>query len=82
MSWRQLGSPEHEELRRILRERRERAGLTQTELAERVGRPQRYISRVERGVHRVTVVELLEFAEAIGFDAASLVRRLAKHAVE
>ena len=78
MSWRQVGSPQHEELRRILRDRRERANLTQTELAERVGRPQRYISRVERGVHRVTVVELLELAKAIGFDAASLVRRLAK----
>jgi len=78
VSWRQLGSPQHEELRRILRERRERAGLTQTELAEHIGRPQRYISRVERGLHRVTVVELLELAEAIGFDPASLVRRLAK----
>jgi len=65
-------------LRRILRDRRQRAGLTQAELAERVDRPQRYISRVERGVHRVTVVELLELAEAIGFDPASLVHRLAK----
>lgn len=78
MSWRQLGTPRHEELRRILVERRQRAGLTQTEVAETIGRPQRYISRVERGLHRVTVVELLELAEALGFDASAVVRRLTR----
>ena len=76
MSWRQLGTPRHEELRRILVERRQRAGLTQTEVAETIGRPQRYISRVERGLHRVTVVELLELAEALGFDPRGAVARV------
>jgi transcriptional regulator with XRE-family HTH domain len=78
MSWRQLGSPQHEELRRLLIERRRRAELTQQQVADRVGRPQRFISRIERGMHRVTVVELLELAEAIGFDASAVVRRLGK----
>jgi transcriptional regulator with XRE-family HTH domain len=80
MSWRQLGSPPHEELRRLLIERRHRAGLTQTQVAERLGRPQRFISRVERGLHRVTVVELLEFAQALEFDPGAALRRVANAA--
>jgi transcriptional regulator with XRE-family HTH domain len=78
MSWRQLGSPQHEELRRLLIERRQRAKLTQRQVAAKLGRPQRFISRVETGVHRVTVVELLELAEAMGFDPMAALRRVAK----
>jgi hypothetical protein len=40
-------------------------------------RPQSFISAVERGQHRVSVVEFLEFAEAIGFDAPAAIRRIA-----
>jgi ribosome-binding protein aMBF1 (putative translation factor) len=76
MSWRQLRSPEHEELRRLIKERRQRAGLTQKEVADKLGRPQRYISQVETGSHRVTVMELLELGEAIGFDPRAAVARL------
>jgi transcriptional regulator with XRE-family HTH domain len=78
MSWRQLGSPQHEELRRLLKERRQRAGLTQRQVATKVGRPQRFISQIETGSHRVTVVELLELAAAIGFDPMAALRRVAK----
>jgi transcriptional regulator with XRE-family HTH domain len=80
MSWRQIDSPQHEELRRLLIERRQRAGLTQRQVAERLGRPQRFVSRVETGVHRVTVVELLEFAQALEFDPRAAVARLMKKA--
>jgi transcriptional regulator with XRE-family HTH domain len=80
MSWRQLGSPQHEELRRLLKERRQRAEMTQRDVAAKLGRPQRFISQVETGSHRVTVVEFLEFAEAIGFDPAAALRRVAKAA--
>jgi transcriptional regulator with XRE-family HTH domain len=80
MSWRQLGLPQHEELRRLLIERRRRAGLTQTQIAELLGRPQRFISRVERGLHRLTVVELIEFGQALEFDPSGALRRVAKAA--
>jgi DNA-binding XRE family transcriptional regulator len=36
-------TPRHDALRRLLIERRQRAGLTQTELAERLGSNQRYV---------------------------------------
>ena len=77
---RELGSPRHEILRLLLKERRERANLSQQEVADRIGRGQTFISAVERGQHRVSVLEFLDFAEAIGFDAAAALRRVAKAA--
>jgi transcriptional regulator with XRE-family HTH domain len=63
-----------------LRERRERANLSQQEVGNRIGRGQTFVSAVERGQHRVSVLEFLDFAEAIGFDAAAVLRRVAKAA--
>ncbi len=60
---RELGSPRHEILRRLLKERRQRADLSQQEVADRIGRGQTFVSAVERGQHRVSVLEFLDFAE-------------------
>jgi transcriptional regulator with XRE-family HTH domain len=79
---RQLGSPQHEALRVLLVERRRQAGLSQTELAARLHWSQRTISKIETGEKRVTVVELLEIAAALGFDAPAAMRRIAKVAKE
>ena len=75
---RQYGTPRHEELRRLLIAERIRAGFSQDELSKRVRWSRQTISKIETGEKRVTVVELLELAEAIGFDAAAVVRRLGK----
>jgi transcriptional regulator with XRE-family HTH domain len=45
--------------------------LLQGQLAERMGRSQQWISDIERAQHGVSVVEFLEFAEALGFDPRS-----------
>jgi transcriptional regulator with XRE-family HTH domain len=73
---RELGSSRHEILRHWLKERRERANLSQQEVVDRIGRGQTFVSAVERGQHRVSVLEFLDFAEAIGFDAAAALRRI------
>jgi transcriptional regulator with XRE-family HTH domain len=78
MSWRQLTSPQHEELRNLLIERRQRAKLKQADVAKLLGRPQSYVARVENGSHRVTVVELIEFGVALGFDPRAAVARVMK----
>lgn len=49
-----------------LRAAREAAGLTQEDVARRLGRPQSFVSKCEAGERRVDVVELAEFAEAYG----------------
>jgi transcriptional regulator with XRE-family HTH domain len=73
-----LKSGRHEALRRLLKERRQRAELTQHELAARMGRYKSFITAVETGQHRVTVVEFLGFAEALEFDVCAAIRRVAR----
>lgn len=70
------GLPQHEELRQLLLERRQRAKLSQRELAAKLGWNQRTISNIESGSKRVSVVELIELAGVLGFDAAAAVRRV------
>lgn len=75
-----MGLPAPEEryrkLRLLLTEAREAAGLTQVELGERLGRPQTFVSKIERGVRKVDVIEFIEIAKAIGTDPKSLIRKL------
>ena len=41
------------------------------ELAARLGQHQSFVARLESGQRRIDVVELVELAEAIGFEAAA-----------
>ena len=52
----------------MLIEARTRAGVTQVELAARLGRPQPFISFVERGERRVDVIEFYAIMKALGAD--------------
>jgi transcriptional regulator with XRE-family HTH domain len=45
-----------------LRQARVEAGLTQVEVANRLERPQSFVSKIESGERRVDVVELSELA--------------------
>ncbi|MFK0300297.1 helix-turn-helix domain-containing protein [Brevundimonas sp. NPDC090276] len=56
----------------VLVQARKEAGLTQSELASRLGKPQSYISKAERGERRLDVVEFIEFAEALGRTPSEL----------
>ena len=60
----------------IIVQARKEAGLTQSQLAARLGKPQSYISKAERGERRVDVVEFVDIAEAIGIQPAELIMRL------
>lgn len=51
-----------------LRKARFEAGLTQTQVAKKLKRPQSHISNVELGQQRVDVVELQRFAKLYGKD--------------
>jgi transcriptional regulator with XRE-family HTH domain len=55
---------------------RKEAGLRQIELAERIGKDQTYISRIEQGQRRVDVLEFYRLAEAMGCDPIELYGRL------
>ena len=75
---RPIDSPRQQALRDFLVEKRKEAGLRQVDLAKRLKRRQDYVSYIETGQKRVDVVELMEWAEAIGFDARDAIKVLAK----
>jgi transcriptional regulator with XRE-family HTH domain len=54
------------EFGRRLREARRRAGLSQAEVAARLGIRQGYVSRVELGAENVTLSACVRFAQAVG----------------
>jgi transcriptional regulator with XRE-family HTH domain len=75
---RTLDTRRHEALRAFLVERRKIAGLRQVGLAKRLGRSQSYVSNIEIGQKHVALIELIEWAEAIGFDPEEAIMEIAK----
>ena len=63
-------------LRRRLHEARRARGLRQCDLAERLGRPQSFVSNYERGTRRLEVSEFIEIARILALDAAAVVAEL------
>ncbi len=57
-------------------ETRQRADVTQAELARRVNRPQPFISLVERGERRVDVIQFYAIMKALGVDPEHAFREL------
>lgn len=55
---------------RLLREARTDADLSQEALGERLGEPQSFISKCERGERRLDVVDLQRFCSAMGVPLA------------
>jgi transcriptional regulator with XRE-family HTH domain len=63
-------------LKDFLIEKRKKAGLTQAAVAKKLRRYQSFVATVEAGQRKIDVVELLAFADAIGFDPREAIRRL------
>ena len=53
---------------------RRKAGLNQTELAERLGKRQQFVSKYESGERRLDFVEVLDVAKALGIPVETLTR--------
>jgi HTH-type transcriptional regulator/antitoxin HipB len=73
-----LHSARHLLLVELLTSSRKRAGLSQAQVARALGRHQPFIDTLESGQRRIDVVELIELAEAIGFDPARLLKKVQK----
>lgn len=71
-----LGSPQHKALIAALIAKREAVGMTQTELAAALGEYQSFVARLESGQRRVDVIELIQLARILHFDASSIVREV------
>ena len=69
-----LGSTHHKNLVDLIVTKREAAGLTQTQLAQKLGEYQSFVARLESGQRRIDVIEFLELATILGFDPAKAIR--------
>lgn len=66
----------HQQLVEILIDTRKKAGLKQSELAERLGKDQTFISLVERSQRRIDVLEFYAYARALGEEPVELFTRV------
>jgi transcriptional regulator with XRE-family HTH domain len=60
----------------LLIQARKTSGLTQQDLAAKLGRPQSFVSKVELGERRLDVFELLEFCRIVHLDPHELLREI------
>lgn len=63
---------DHRLVGECLEEARKKAGVTQQELAHRLGKPQSFVSSYETGQRRVDVLEMIVIVAALEADAAAV----------
>lgn len=73
-----LSSTESEKLAALLRSVRAEAGITQSEVAERLDLPQSFVSKYESGERRLDLVELRQICKALKIPLSDFVRRFEK----
>ena len=61
---------------RLLRQAREDVGLTQVDLAKRLGQTQSFVSKFERGDRRLDIIQLRTILSHLGLTLSEFVQRL------
>ncbi|MDH4415146.1 MAG: helix-turn-helix transcriptional regulator [Rhizobium sp.] len=69
-------TPEYERLVELLVETRRAAQLTQQQVADRLGKPQSYVAKVEGAERRIDVLEFATLVKAMGSNPTVLLDRL------
>jgi len=67
--------PEYHLMLALLRAARERAGLTQYDLAKKLGRSQSFVGKCEMGERRLDLVQLRDFCLALDVPFLEFVQR-------
>lgn len=69
-------TPEYQRLVELLVETRRAAQLTQQQVADRLGKPQSYVAKVEGAERRIDVLEFAALVKAMGDNPTTLLDRL------
>ena len=69
-------TPRYRKLCQLLTQARKDRGVSQAALAERLRRPQTFVSKYERGERRLDLIELLDVADTLRIDAHDIVRQV------
>jgi transcriptional regulator with XRE-family HTH domain len=75
-----IHSAQARRLRDLMVEYRTRAGLTQADLAAKLGRAQTFVSKVELGERRIDVIELIQMLTVMRADPVEFLERLLRRA--
>ena len=69
-------SKQYYRFRHLLISYRKEKGITQTQMAERLDRPQSFVSKYETGERRLDLIEFLEITKALELDPHSFIDEL------
>lgn len=69
-----LHSPQHEALRKLLISLRQNKNLTQKKLAEKLKKPQSYVSKYEIGEKNIDVIEFINISNALNEKPENILR--------
>jgi len=72
-------SPRYGRFRALLRKIREESDLSQMALAQKLGKPQTFVSKSEIGERRIDFLETLDFCEACHVSPSEFIDRLQKN---
>ena len=73
-----IADQRHTALVALIIAKRKAAGLTQQQVADALGQYQSFIARLESGQRRIDVVEFLDLAQILKFDAGKALREIEK----
>lgn len=71
-------SPEYRRFCRLLKEAREKAGVTQVVLAKHLRKHQSYVAKYEVGERRLDVIEFLRIAGVLKVNPSALIKQLVR----
>lgn len=74
-----MQDPDTQALAQMIRREREKAGVTQVELAGRIGMPQSFVSKCETGERRIGVLDLRRICAGLAISPANFLERLHQH---
>lgn len=68
-----IHDPKYTIFRELLTAARTKQGLLQSDVAERIGKNQSFVSKYERGERRLDLPEFIELADALGIDTEDFI---------
>lgn len=68
--------PEYVALLALLKRHRAASGLTQTQCSEALGKPQSFMSDVEKGTRRLDVIQLRDLCQKFGVELSEVIQEL------
>ena len=71
-----LHSKAYKRLTELLVRARHNAGLTQQQVADKLGKPQSFVAKYEKGERRLDLIEFIDICRAIGANPTEIIERL------